>query len=129
MKHLLIFIPLIFVYIIGNFYSVKDYSSKNIPFKPPDYIFGIVWPILLLLIGYSWFLNNKEYIYFIILTFLLGIWIIIYNFSKVYAFINIIITIIFSLFITIKKIKKLPILLLPLIIWLFFASYLNYFSI
>ena len=50
MKYLLIFIPLIFVYIIGNFYSVKDYSSKNIPFKPPDYVFGIVWPILLLLI-------------------------------------------------------------------------------
>lgn len=129
MKYLLIFIPLIFVYIIGNFYSVKDYSSKNIPFKPPDYVFGIVWPILLLLIGYSWFLNNKESPYFIILTVLLGIWIIIYNFSKIYAFINIILTIIFLFFITIKKIKKLPILLLPLIIWLVFASYLSLYSL
>lgn len=124
-----IIIPIICIYITAHFFPIKDYNQKKIKFQPPAYVFAIVWPLLLLLLGSSWFINSKQTNYYIILTALLSSWMIIYNFSKIYAFINIILIIIFLFFITIKKIKKLPILLLPLIIWLIFASYLSFFSL
>ena len=135
-KYFYFFIPIICVYITGHFFPIKDYNKKKIKFQPPSYVFGIVWPILLLLIGSSWFLNYKKTNYYIILTILLSSWMIIYSYSKFYALINIIITLLFIIY-TInktqnyyfKKLKTSSLLLIPLFLWLLFAAYLNYNSI
>ena len=96
---LLIFVPLIIVTIPTLFINMKNYGIK-ISFRPPPIVFSIVWTILLLLFGISWFLSlSSNYIIqllFIILTLLLASWIIIYKFNKFGGLINIII----SLFIT-----------------------------
>ena len=135
-KYFFIFIPIICIYITGHFFPIKDYNQKKIKFQPPAYVFSIVWPILLLLIGFSWFINNRQTNYYIILTALLSSWIIIYTYSKLFAFINIIIILLFITYIInktqkyyLKKIKISSLLLIPLFLWLLFAGYLNYNSI
>jgi len=143
-NYLLIFIPLITIYIIGFFFPINtsDYNEKQIIFKPPSYVFAIVWPILLILIGLSWFINKNLTYFYIILTFLLSFWILIYNYSKILGFIDILLTILFILYLIIQKIENKnkniiniknlnisSILLMPLVLWLSFASYLNYNSI
>lgn len=135
-KYIYIFIPIICIYFTAHFFPIKNYSQKKIKFQPPAYIFPIVWPILLLLIGTSWFINYKQTNYYIILTALLSSWMIIYTYSKLFAFINIIITILFVSYIIykpqknyLKKNKISLLLLIPLFLWLKFAAYLNYNSI
>ncbi len=125
-----LFIPMISVYIVSYYYPVTKEAGKEIWFRPPPYVFGIVWPILLLLIGFSWYLSKNLSIYYVILTLLLSTWSIFWNYSKIFSFINIIITTFFTLYLIFKQFnKKSSILLIPLVLWLFFASLLNFYNI
>ena len=129
-KRIYLFIPLIAVNGIAFFYPISTDSGKQVSFRPPPYVFMIVWPILLLLIGYSWYLRPKLVLYYSILTILLSSWSIVWNYNKFYAFIKIISTLLFTLFLIVYNYSKLSsILLVPLFLWLSFASVLNYYSI
>ena len=137
-KHFLILIPIIAVYTSGYYFPVRNYEDKKINFQPPGYVFGIVWPILLTLIGIAWYMRPELSFYYGILTFLLSIWTILYTYSKKIAFVDIIVTIIFTLYLISiktkskkknKSIDKSAALLIPLVLWLTFASYLGYQSI
>ena len=129
-KYLYLIIPTISVYIVSIYYPVTNNTGKELWFRPPAYVFGIVWPVLLALIGYSWFLQPKLTPYYSILTFLLSIWTIFFTYNKFYAFINILITILVTLYLINKNFSSKPsLLLMPLIAWLSFASILNYYSI
>tara|TARA_B100001094_G_C17862815_1_gene638269 strand:- start:139 stop:579 length:441 start_codon:yes stop_codon:yes gene_type:complete len=143
-QYFLIFIPMICVYVSGYYFPIKDYDNKKIKFKPPSYVFGIVWPILLTLIGISWYMRPQLSLYYGILTFLLSIWMVLYTYSKKLAFANIIATIFFTLYLIsiknknkskknksniLKSINNASLLLIPLVLWLSFASYLGYQSI
>ena len=122
-------LPIISVYFTSIFYPVRQDAGKNISFRPPPYVFAIVWPILLLLLGYSWTLRPNISLYYLILTLLLATWSIFFNYSKTLAFYNIIFTLILSIFIFFYKFNNTSYLLLPLIGWLGFASILNYYLI
>ena len=50
-NYIYLIIPMLSVYISGTFYPVNNNTGKEIWFRPPSYVFGIVWPILLILIG------------------------------------------------------------------------------
>ena len=129
-KRIYLFIPLVSVNSVAYFYPISKDSGKEVWFRPPPYVFILVWPILLLLIGYSWYLRPKLVFYYTILTLLLSSWSIVWNNNKFYAFINIITTLLFTLFLILYKyVKKSSILLVPLLLWLSFASVLNYYSI
>jgi tryptophan-rich sensory protein len=129
-KRIYLFIPLISVNSVAYFYPISKDSGKEVWFRPPPYVFMIVWPILLLLIGYSWYIRPTLVFYYTILTLLLSTWSIVWNNSKFYAFINIITTLLFTLFLILYKyVRKSSILLVPLLLWLSFASVLNYYSI
>jgi len=145
-KLIYLFIPMLSVYIVSYYYPISKQTSKDLWFRPPPYVFGIVWPILLILIGYSWYLRTNLSLYYIILTILLSTWSIFWKYSKIYSFINIIITTFFTLYLIINKsfnqsynklskksynksYNKSSILLIPLFLWLSFASLLNYYSI
>jgi benzodiazapine receptor len=129
-KRIYLFIPLIAVNGTAFLYPISKDSGEKLWFRPPPYVFAIVWPILLLLIGYSWYLRPKLVFYYVILTLLLSSWSIVWNFNKFYAFINIISTLLITLFLILYKyVKKSSILLVPLLLWLSFASVLNYYSI
>ena len=130
MNYLYLILPMFSVYFVCSFFPIQKDEIKNIAFKPPPWIFGVVWPILLLLIGYSWTMREELTIYYLLLTFLLSSWCILNLVNKVLAFVNILITIGFTIYLILHKFKKKSsYLLIPLVAWLSFASYLAYNSI
>ena len=129
-KRIYLFIPLIAVNSVAFLFPIAKTSGQQIWFRPPPYVFAIVWPLLLILIGYSWYLRPKLSYYYAFLTLLLSTWSILWAYSKLYSLTNIIITLIFTLYlIFLKYSKKSSYLLVPLFLWLSFASVLNFYSI
>jgi len=129
-KRLYLVIPLIAVNSVALLFPISKTSGQNVWFRPPPYVFAIVWPLLLLLIGYSWYLRPNLSLYYAILTFLLSTWSILWAYSKLYSLLNIISTLFFTLYlIFLKYSKKSSYLLIPLFLWLCFASILNFYSI
>ena len=53
-------IPLISGYTMSLICPMKKESGSNIPARPPAWVFGVVWPILYILMGLSWVLLRKE---------------------------------------------------------------------
>ena len=140
---IIIFIPLILVSIPTLLIKMKNYG-KDIPFRPPSIVFSIIWPILLILLGISWYLFNISQIknlyliqvLFIILILLLASWSIIYKYSKIGGLINIILSFCILLYLIIylflnKSVTTVTssILIIPLAGWLIFAGILNFLTI
>lgn len=133
LKYSTIIIPSIVIFTISQFFMVKD-AGSDIPFRPPAIVFAIVWPILLLLLGISWYLRTNLSIYYIILITLLALWIILYNYSRVLSFIDIILSLgvtilLVSNILNNNEFKLSNALLIPLALWLSFASTLNAYQI
>ena len=129
-KRIYLFIPLIAVNSVAFLFPIAKTSGQQIWFRPPPYVFAIVWPLLLILIGYSWYLRPNLSYYYAFLTLLLSCWSILWAYSKLYSLFNIIITLIFTLYlIFLKYSEKSSYLLVPLFLWLSFASVLNFYSI
>jgi translocator protein len=133
---------------IGSIFTSSEtksdwYDSIKPSITPPNYVFPIVWSILFFLIAlslyFSWVNSKKNQKIKIILVFginfLLNIlWSILYFKIKnpTFAFYEIILLIlsIFSMiFITSKISRKSAYLLIPYLLWVCFASVLNYLSI
>ena len=130
MNYLYLLLPMFSVYLVGAFYPVGKEAGKDIPFRPPGWVFGVVWPILLILIGYSWTLRPGLTNYYLLLTLLLSTWSIFYANNRTFAFLNILATIGLTIYLILHKFKKKSsYLLIPLVAWLSFASYLAYNSI
>lgn len=136
-KYLILFIPLLAVYLPTTVYPVTNDIGSDISFRPPGYVFAIVWPILLTLLGINWFLNRNISsllnIIYSILIILLGIWFILYDLNKYFGLIDIILSFIITSYIfyyNYKFVNKyISLQLLPLLIWLVFASILNVASL
>lgn len=131
--------------IIGSLFTVKSIESWYIylnkpSFNPPNWLFSPVWTTLYILIGISLFLilKNKDrsiryknaLILFSFHLVLNASWSIIFFEirSLLLAFINIILLCIVVLFCIInfyKIDKKAAYLLIPYLLWISFASYLN----
>ena len=118
-------------------------NLKRSKLSPPSYVFGIVWPILYTLMFISLIIlwtNKKCYpycepiTYFMFQLFFNITWTnLFFNLKKpLWAFIDLCITLIFTL-ITYKKMMKFSktaaYLLVPYILWLSFAFYLNAFIV
>ena len=132
-QYSLIFLPMLAVYLPTVFYPVTDEIGGNVPFRPPGYVFAIVWPILLLLLGISWFVRRKKgmniNLIYILLTILLGIWFILYDNNKYIGLVDIVFCFFITLYLFFYDFKKFDkyasLTLIPLLIWLIFASILN----
>ena len=122
-------------FLISNFIDYNDLIKP--PLAPPDYIFGIVWSILYILMGISYSIlevNNEldektKKVYYIQL-FVNALWSIIFFVLKL-RFISIAWIILLIIFI-IKMIKLFynknkisAYLQIPYLIWTIFATYLN----
>lgn len=132
--------------IIGTFFTANSistwYASLNKPsFNPPGWIFGPVWITLYILMGISFYLiwMKKDKInfkllssLFIIQLILNSLWTIIFFglHSPFFAFIEIIILwimILLCIILFYKISKKSSYLLIPYLLWVSFASILNFF--
>lgn len=121
--------------IISGYMNYGDMVKP--PLSPPSYIFPIVWTILYILMGISYFLatkdneNNKELDQIYLLQLLVNfMWPIIFFVLKMYftAFLWIILLLILVI-VMIKELLKINkisgYLQIPYLIWLSFATYLN----
>lgn len=121
--------------IISGYINYGDMVKP--PLSPPSIIFPIVWTILYILMGISYFLatkdneNNKELDQIYLLQLLVNfLWPIIFFALKMYftAFLWIILLIILVIVMIKELLKNNKIsgyLQIPYLIWLLFATYLN----
>ena len=121
--------------IISGYMNYGDMVKP--PLSPPSYIFPIVWTILYILMGVSYFIatkdkeNDKELNQIYILQLLVNFfWPIIFFILKMYftAFFWIILLIILVIYMIKELLKNNKIsgyLQIPYLVWLLFATYLN----
>ena len=121
--------------IISGYMNYGDIIKP--PLSPPSYIFPIVWTILYILMGISYFIatkdkeNDKELNQIYILQLLVNFfWPIIFFVLKMYftAFFWIILLLILVIIMIKELLKNNKIsgcLQIPYLIWLLFATYLN----
>lgn len=116
-------------------------NLKKSPLTPPDYVFGIVWPILYLQLIIYFLLGLKEQnlipmIYFMIQMILNILWTTVFFKKKQInlAMYMLVVILFFTILSALEMYNKnnniiLPLLLVPYILWLSFASYLNFYII
>lgn len=116
--------------IINPFMNYQDLNKP--PLSPPGIIFPIVWTILYIIMGYSFYKQDEQNktIYYTQLV-VNGLWSIFFFVFKWYLFSFIwIILLIILVIIMIKefyKVNKLSGLInIPYLIWLIFAAYLSF---
>lgn len=136
-------IILLSTFIIGNLFSFLSfdtnfYKSLEKPIDVPGILFPIVWSILFLLMSISLYMatNNKEdntdsYIIYYVQLVINSLWTLFFFGFKLYLFsffwiILIIISVIIMIINFYKKNKVSSLLQIPYLVWLIFASYLNF---
>ena len=120
-------------YLVSLKCKMNNRSGNSVRFRPPSYIFAIVWPILYLLIGLSWIkstntisLRDNTDLLFISLSLLLGFWIIVYScmnnkIGSLYVMFLIILNLTFLMNLIPQNSR---LLLSPLCVWILFATFL-----
>ena len=136
-----VFIYVILALIIGGLASsntADDVWYQTLiksPLNPPGYVFGIVWPILYLLMSISAFrtFNETKNLFLIQLLFnALWSWLFFAFQMPLVALLNIWLLIYLNIKINLKMFyqdKLSGLLFIPYVLWLFFASYLNLFIV
>jgi benzodiazapine receptor len=139
---LIIFIPIILGFISTLFINKNNIpSSVKSPINPPKWLFGVVWPILYLLLGYSSYIiynskalnKNKIFMLYIIHIILLSIWfpVFVNYYNKKLSLASLIFILLYAIYLYFEY-NKINVIasycLIPYILWLCFASYLTYYS-
>ncbi len=132
--------------LIGTIFTMDSiptwYAALNKPsFNPPNWLFGPVWTVLYLMMGISLFIVWKEdlknkivksaFIIFMIQLFLNTIWsVVFFGMQSVSGGLIIIVLLWLMILFTIIKFIKISrvagILLIPYLLWVSFATFLNY---
>ena len=114
-----------------SWYLLLNKSELN----PPSYVFGIVWPILYILMMVSAFLAYKKvFLFFIIQLFFNATWSwLFFRFQMpMIALLDIYLLIALNIYILnlmYKENKLSFFLFIPYVVWISFASYLNLFIV
>ncbi len=122
-------------YTSALFCGVNKDSGKIVKFRPPPIVFSIVWPILYLLLGISWFLARKQLIVdimYLSLNLILCLWLYVYSCrkDKKNAIYVIVLSMVFALFCyTVCEDVLGKLAIVPLIGWLFLATLINIFEV
>lgn len=139
MEYILLLSPIILGMGSGFLLRDKPISKVNSKLNPPGWVFGVVWPILYLLLGYSSYLiwksnninKNKYLLLYAVHLILLVIWwpYFIYFPNKYFATSSLIFLFLYAIVLAVlySSVNKIAsYCLIPYIIWLSFASYLSY---
>ena len=138
---IIILIPFILGFVSSLFIKKNNIPSVKSQINPPKWLFGVVWPILYLLLGYSSYIiynskslnKNKIFVLYIIHIILLSIWfpVFVNYYNRYLSFASLIFILIYAIYLYFEY-KKINVVasycLIPYILWLCFASYLAYYS-
>ena len=125
-------IPLVSGYAVSFFCKISNDEGSSLPQTPPSYVFGIIWPLLYILVGLSWYYAEKnKLIDFLhpVCIFLLALWIYIYNCQNMKKMGIYIIASTISIVICLMSLhnhKLSKVYLSPLLAWLLVAFHLNW---
>lgn len=116
------------------FQSNSLYAELTLPpFSPPTFIFGIAWTILYLMLGFylanAFYYKEKRIIALFVIHFILNLsWsFIFFNFQMFFIAYVVLMLMYVSALILVKITKRsYRLLLIPYILWLTFAAYLNF---
>ncbi len=128
-----LFLPGILGFTSSYFCPVGDESGKYLPQRPPAYAFGLIWPVLYLLTGYSLSITKSNLIkkLFAAQIVLLTMWPVVFssnclNNHKAAMFLIALIIATTIAIMALHDRKVGVILLVPLLAWLFVAFMLNW---
>lgn len=140
-SYILLIAPIVLGLGSGYFVSRKKIPKVKSYLNPPSWLFGIVWPILYLLIGYSSYLiwntttismsSKQFYLFLYVLQVILVMswWPYFVNYpNKLFSTVTLIMLTVFAIVVTILfyKVKAVAgYFLIPYVIWLSFASFLT----
>lgn len=146
MDLLIISLPFIASFAVSSKCPTRKNSGNLVKATPPSYVFGIMWSLLYLAIGYSWYLIRQDDpntimgikisdILFIINLVAINSWLYFYNCnndkkSSLYTFMVAITTTIMLISYSNMYMKNKSwwqyMLLIPYLVWLLFAQQLNF---
>lgn len=142
-QYLIIALPALIGYSSSAFCKIGKNAGEDVPIRPPSVVFGVMWPILYLLLGISWLVawkgveGNKKHlilvhVFYSLLTLLLAAWIVVYGCGKnkkgaIYVILASIAAGIMAYTAAQDTVSK--ILIVPLLVWLLFALLLNCFEV
>ena len=136
LEYIPIIIPSLLGYGTAAFCKIGKQSGEIVSFRPPAIVFSFVWPILYIMLGLSWYFSRQENqllsdIFYISLIFLLSLWIVVYSCenNKKNAIYILLLSIVFAISSYTVADMKGKLLIVPLIVWLSFATLLNIFEV
>lgn len=124
------FLPAIFISITSLLCPNLKNSASNVPFRPPKIVFMIVWPILYITTGIAWHLSKQDKLF----TFLIAqccLWLVFYSCKKLKyeAAYILIFSALTSWYIYFRLDKYISNYILPIAIWLTFATSINIYEV
>jgi tryptophan-rich sensory protein len=127
-----LFAPMILGFGVSSLCPIQSNEGSILPQRPPSCVFGIVWPILFMLVGYSWTRSKgKANILMTFLVFLLTLWTFVFSCLgnpkiALYILACILGTTIGCMILLSHHAKVSMIALIPLLSWCFLAFLLNW---
>ena len=102
----------------------KDF--KRVKYQPPNWVFGVVWPLLYVTTGVAWAISERDDL-FTLLTLLSCAWLVLYQLLKwtEAALVDLVVATAVAAAASAVLPPPEKWLLLPLAAWLAFASFLN----
>jgi len=127
MNLVVVFLPLIFSVFLSNFFPMDDkwYASlKTSPHTPPGHVFGLVWTILYVMIG--WSLTTQPQSDWLLLNLVINyLWVMVFNHLKdIRGAFWLLMGLCVTMVVYLDKSRNW--IMLPYLGWLLFALYLNY---
>ena len=127
-------LPSLIGYGTGMFCVIGKNAGNKVKFRPPPYVFGLVWPILFMLFGLSWVIasKNSNNTTICVMTYataalFLGLWTYVYGCLKMKkeACWVILLSLATLLAAFSQGSEASKILISPLIAWIIFALFMN----
>jgi translocator protein len=120
--------------ITSTFCTPLTDSGENVPFRPPGWVFSVVWPILYVCLGVSWYLGGHDTEHAILLA-SLCLWLPVYQCrkEKFCASLILLLSVSLSIFLSHRMFLEQKTLsascLVPLCVWLLFAYTINVYDV
>lgn len=127
-------IPAIMGYSVSALCRMQKCDTNCIPFRPPAWVFGVIWPILYILLGIAWFRTSIQAgilsipsLSYLATSSLLALWLVVYSClnqtkNAVFVLLASVLTTSFNIALSGQYERMM---LLPLIVWLSFATLMN----
>jgi len=114
--------------------ACKMPKSDSIPFRPPAWVFGVVWPILYALLGIAWFRTADAFgvvsipsASYALTSLALALWLVVYSCwrdvkNAVFVLLASVLCVAFNIALSAKP---EALMVIPLLVWVSFATLMN----